>query len=156
MDKIRVIECKRAAQERLEDVITACNKGDIEELKSFMVSGLMTEEEFDTLSKRDGEFLNNESVFRCDDFMFQVSEAFAYSDREAFVYSERETKTTDRYVIWAYCLNNDTPIVDIAYWQWGCPVTDDKVSESILVMCRRWIEKAKEQGYKPHDILKED
>lgn len=150
MSEVRDTECKKRAQQRLEDVITAINKGDVDELKALMNCGLMTEEEFSTFGKSDGEFLNNESVFRCDDFMFQVSEAFAYSDHE------REAKTTDRYVIWAYCLNNDTPIVDIAYWQWGCPITDDKVSESVLVMCRRWIEKAKEQGYKPHDIFKED
>lgn len=148
MNEIRVIECKKVAQERLEDVITACNKGDIEELKSFMVSGLMTEEEFDTLGKFDGEFLNNESVFRCDGWYFQLSEDFAYSAIEA--------KSTDRYIIWAYCLDNDMPIADIAYWQWGSPFNGDKINESVLVMCRRWIEKAKLQGYMPHNILKED
>jgi hypothetical protein len=148
MNEIRAIECKRAAQKRLEDVITACNKGDVEELRALMVCGLMTDEEFDTLCKRDGELLNNESVFRCDEFLFQVSEDFAYSEREA--------KSTDRYIIWAYCISNDIPIADIAYWQWGCPFDGDRVSESVLTMCRRWIEKAKSQGLKPHDILKED
>lgn len=148
MNEIRAIECKRAAQERLEDVITACNKGDIEELKSFMVSGLMTEEEFDTLCKRDGEFLNNESVFRCDGFLFQVSEDFAYSEREA--------KSTDRYIIWVYYKDGDMPLADIAYWQWGCPFTGDRVSDPVLTKCRLWTEKAKDQGYIPHDILKED
>lgn len=153
MNEIRAIECKRAAQKRLEDVITACNKGDIEELKFFMVSGLMTEEEFDTLCKRDGEFLNNEGVFRCDGWYFQLSEDFAYSAIEA--------KSTDRYIIWAYCIDGDLPIADIAYWQWGFPFTGDFISgnfisEDVLEQCRKWIEKAKLQGLKPHDILKED
>lgn len=148
MNEVRAIECKKAAQERLEDVITAINKGDIEELKSFMVSSLMTEEEFDTLCKRDGEFLNDESVFRCDGFLFQVS--------EALVCNEHEAKSTDRYIIWAYYEDGDMFLTGIAYWQWGCPFIGDKVSESVLDWCKKWIEKAKSQGYKPHDILKED
>ena len=148
MDEIRAIECKRAAQKRLEDVITACNKGDVEELRALMFCGLMTNEEFDMFSKRDGEFLNNESVFRCDGWYFQLSEDFAYSAVEA--------KSTDRYIIWAYCISNDMPITDIVYWQWGSPFTGDFISEGVLEQCRKWIEKAKEQGYKPHYILKED
>lgn len=147
MNEVRAIECKRRAQQRLEDVITACNKGDTEELRALMVCGLMTDELFNKL-KPDGELINDEGMFRCDGWYFQLSEDFAYSAVEA--------KSTDRYIIWAYCIDGDLPIADIAYWQWGSPFTGDNISEDVLEQCRKWIEKAKSQGYKPHDILKED
>lgn len=42
MNEVRVIECKRRAQQRLEDVITACNKGDTEELRAQSSNGMWT------------------------------------------------------------------------------------------------------------------
>lgn len=134
----------------LNYVITAINKDDEEELKGLMVCSLMSDEEFDAIvyAKEDGEFLDNESYFRCDGWYFQLSEDFAYSAVEA--------KSTDRYIIWAYYKDGDIALADIAYWQWGCPFTGDNVSEDVLEQCRKWIEKAKARGYKPHDILKED
>ncbi len=140
------------AFEWLEEVVTQCNIQDEGTLKTLFTCPLMTEENFDSLMKfgkeEDGKFLNDESVFRCDGWYFQLSEDFAYS--------QTETKSTDRYIIWAYCIDGNLPIADIAYWQWGSPFTGDNISEDVLEQCRKWIEKAKSQGYKPHDILKED
>ena len=46
-------ECKAKAAKFYEDVVTACNKGDREELKALMLCSLMTEDDFQPVLGKD-------------------------------------------------------------------------------------------------------
>ena len=146
-NELRRLECKRRVQQRLEEVITACNKGDTEELKSLMVSSLMTEDEFNTLCKGDGELINDEGMFLCNGYTFQISQDFAYS--------ALEPTPTDRYIIWGFAKysaeeNIEENIVDIVYWTWGSPFIGDKIIDSVLEKCKDWTIRAKKQGHESY------
>lgn len=68
-------ECKVIAAKRYEDVITACNKGDMEELKALMVCGLMTEDDFPPV-------LDDSCAFKYKGYHCWLSSCNAFTNKE--------------------------------------------------------------------------
>lgn len=152
-------EIMKRMNQKMVNIVTAYNKGDMEELQAECVSSICGGDEFYDTTSDEIRFSNDDALkFTVDGRKFWCDACVGYGlsskDRaintaERWKNGERLGEITDKYVIWGEykqdedekSLNPEHAFVD---WYWGAQYDLEPgavVPEHVINACKRWLKK---------------